>query len=228
MGTPQQNDIAERKNNDLLEKTRSIMFQMNVPKKFWSQGVLTAAYLINRLPSRVLNFKSPYEVLKGRKLDISHLKVFGCVCFVHIQTVHRDKLDPKAAKCIFLGYSSTQKGYKCFNPSTRKLLVSRDVRFSESTPFFSTPDQSLQGEFFQDFLSLPMIGSKFNDDNISQLEVSRECVAVPQMETDLDVPNVPNSPDAPETQMTLPIPSPSQDQSQGHYDYQVEDLDEST
>lgn len=75
---------------------------MNVPKRFWSQEVLTAAYLINRLPSRVLNFKSPYEVLKGRKLDLSHLKLFGCVCFVHVQYAHRDKLDPKAVKCIFL------------------------------------------------------------------------------------------------------------------------------
>ena len=83
------------------------MFHMHVPKKFWSQGVLTATYLINRLPSRVLDFKSPYEVLKGRKLNLSQLKVFGCTCFVHIQSSHRDKLDPRAVKCVFLGYSST-------------------------------------------------------------------------------------------------------------------------
>ena len=50
-GTPQQNSIAERKNRNLFEKTRALMLQMNVPKKFWSQGVMAAAYLINRLPS---------------------------------------------------------------------------------------------------------------------------------------------------------------------------------
>ena len=85
VGTPQQNGVAERKNRDLLEKTRALMFHSNVPKKFWSQGVLTAAYLINRLPSKVLNFKSPYEILKGRQIDLSHLRVFGCTCCVHIQ-----------------------------------------------------------------------------------------------------------------------------------------------
>lgn len=113
VGTPQQNGVAERKNRDLLEKTRALMFQMNVPKKFWSQGVKTAAYLINRLPSRILDSKSPLEVMKGRPLDLSNLRVFGCVCFIHIQDNHRDKLDHTATKCVFLGYSSSQKGYKC-------------------------------------------------------------------------------------------------------------------
>ena len=120
VGTPQQNGVAERKNRDLLEKTRALMLHMNVPKKFWSQWCFSATYLINRLPSRVLNQKSPYEVMKGRKIDLSHLKVFGCTCYVHVASIHRDKLDPRASKCVFLGYSSTQKGYKCYNPSSRK------------------------------------------------------------------------------------------------------------
>ena len=80
-------------------------------KIFGPQGVLTAAYLINRLPSKILNFKSLYEVLKDRQINLSHLRVFRCTCFVHIQAPNRDKLDPKATKCVFLGYSSTQKGY---------------------------------------------------------------------------------------------------------------------
>lgn len=65
--TPQQNGVAERKNRYLLEKTRAIMLQMNVPKCFWSYGVLTATYLVNRLPSRVLDFKCPLEVLQEKK-----------------------------------------------------------------------------------------------------------------------------------------------------------------
>ncbi|XP_068344010.1 uncharacterized protein [Pyrus communis] len=112
VGTPQQNGIAERKNWDLLEKTRALMLQMNVPKRFWSQGVLAATYLINRLPSRVLDTKSPSEVMQNKKGNLSHLRIFGCTCYVHIQSHHRDKLDPKAVKCVFMGYSSTQKGYK--------------------------------------------------------------------------------------------------------------------
>ncbi|KAM2855117.1 hypothetical protein FF1_025475 [Malus domestica] len=138
VGTPQQNSIAERKNRDLLEKTRSLMFQMNVPKRFWSQALLTAAYIINRLPTRVLNSKSPVEVMKGRNINISHLRTFGCTCYVHIQAAHRDKLEPRAVKCVFMGYSSSQKGYKYFNPQNGKVGVSRDVRFDELASFFHT------------------------------------------------------------------------------------------
>ena len=87
--TPQQNGIAERKNRHLLEITRALIFQMNVPKSFWGEVVLTATYLINSLPSRILNYSSPIETLSRffPKFDsYNHLspKIFGCVAFVHI------------------------------------------------------------------------------------------------------------------------------------------------
>ena len=112
VGTPQQNGVAERKNRHLLEVTRSLMFQNNVPKFFWSEAVLTAAYLINRTPSSILQNKSPLETLNKRFMGLDHLRIFGCICFIHIQNKHRDKLDKHAIKCIFLGYSSKKKGYK--------------------------------------------------------------------------------------------------------------------
>ncbi|PRQ36654.1 putative RNA-directed DNA polymerase [Rosa chinensis] len=191
VGTPQQNEIAERKNRDLLEKTRALMFQMNVPKKFWSQGVLTATYLINRLPSRVLGFKSPLEMLKGRKIDLSHLKVFGCTCFVHIQAHQRDKLDPRADKCVFLGYSSTQKGYKCYNYVTRKLIVSRDVRFDEATPYFTRKScDSGQGEFLSDLFPSPNLPI----DEECNLPVNPDVHSDPPMDEDCDLSINPDSP----------------------------------
>jgi transposase InsO family protein len=79
VGTPQQNGVSERKNHDLL-----IMLQMHVPKGFWSYSVLTAVYLINCLPSRILDFKAPLEVLQVTSLKLAHLKVFRCSCFVHL------------------------------------------------------------------------------------------------------------------------------------------------
>ncbi|KAB2614533.1 hypothetical protein D8674_039240 [Pyrus ussuriensis x Pyrus communis] len=115
-----------------------------------------ATYLINRLPSRVLGFKSPMEIVKNRKLDLSHLKVFGCICFVHVQSLHRDKLDPRATKCIFLGYSSTKKGYKCYNPQLKRLIVSKDVRFHETNPYYSKSlDSTSEGEYCLDLFPLP-------------------------------------------------------------------------
>lgn len=83
------------------------MLQMNMPKRFWSQGVMSTAYLINRLPSMVLNFMSPMEMIKGRKVNLTHLKVFVCICFFHVQSLYRDKMYARVAKCILFGNSST-------------------------------------------------------------------------------------------------------------------------
>jgi Integrase core domain/GAG-pre-integrase domain len=127
--TPEQNEVAERKNRHLLEVTRSMMMSMNVPKHLWGQAVLTATYLINRMPSQVLDWKSPIEMLKGKNEDVIPLKTFGCVCFVQDNRPNVGKLDPKAVKCVFVGYSATQKGYVCWSPTERRLFISMDVTF---------------------------------------------------------------------------------------------------
>ena len=93
--------------------------------------------------------KSPLETLSPFYPDIRSSfnlapQVFGCSSFVHIYSHNRGKLDLRALKCVFLGYSSTQKGYKCYHSPTRKLYVSADVTFVENKPDFSTP--YLQGE----------------------------------------------------------------------------------
>jgi Integrase core domain/gag-polypeptide of LTR copia-type len=100
VGTPQQNGVAERKNRHLLEITRALLFSANMSKEYWAVAVRTACYLINRLPSRILGFKIPLEILYNRKIGISHIRVFGCICYVHSQ--EGNKLDPRAHKCILL------------------------------------------------------------------------------------------------------------------------------
>ena len=135
--TPAQNGVAERKNRHLLEVARSMMIAMNVPKHLWGQAVLTAAQLINRMPSRVLDWKSPCEMLKGDNGGILPLKVFGCVCFVKDNRPSVGKLDPRAVKCVFVGYSATQKGYVCWSPIERRLFVSMDVHFREFEPYYT-------------------------------------------------------------------------------------------
>ena len=90
------------------------MLQMNVFKLFWADAVLTATYLLNRMPSRILKGMSPFEMFfPGKNPFLVHPKVFGCVSFVHNHSPNRDKLNPRAYKCIFLGYSHTRKGYRC-------------------------------------------------------------------------------------------------------------------
>uniref|UniRef100_A0A2N9ERL8 Integrase catalytic domain-containing protein n=1 Tax=Fagus sylvatica TaxID=28930 RepID=A0A2N9ERL8_FAGSY len=152
--TPQQNGIAERKNGPILAIARALMLQMHVPKLFWADAVLTAAYLLNRMPSRILKGKSPFEMFFPGKNPFSvPPRVFGCVSFVHNHSPNRDKLDPRAHKCIFLSYSRTQKGYRCYSPSLRKHFVSADVTFFEDIPYYSPQGRQLQ----ESMLSAPVI-----------------------------------------------------------------------
>jgi len=136
-GTPKQNGVAERKNRHLLEVAHTLMFTMNVPKTFWFDAGQTATFLINRMLSCVLNYKSPIKVLSSpASLFPIPPKAFGCICYVHLDKCHRSKLDPKALQCIFLGYVPNQKGYKCYHLATRRQFVSMDVSFHETIPFF--------------------------------------------------------------------------------------------
>lgn len=134
--TPPQNGVAERKNRHILEVARSIMYTMNVPKCLWGEAVLTATYLINRTPSMILGMKSPCELLLGENKFSVPPKVFGCTCFVRDHRPAVNKLDPRAVKCIFIGYPSGQRGYKCWSPSDRRTFVSMDVTFWESNPYY--------------------------------------------------------------------------------------------
>ena len=87
--------------------------------------------------------------------------VFGCVAFVHVSKQHQDKFDPQALCCVFLGYSSTQKGYKCYYPSTRKMIISKDVTFVENQAFFCPSASSHQGESLGGDQVLPILESIF-------------------------------------------------------------------
>ncbi|RVW41270.1 Golgin candidate 5 [Vitis vinifera] len=148
--TPQQNGVAERKNRHLLEVARCLMFSSNVPNYFWGEAILTATYLINRMPSRVLTFQSPRQLFLKQfphtyaaSSDLP-LKVFGCTAFVHVYPQNRSKFAPRANKCIFLGYSPTQKGYKCYSPTNKRFYTTMDVSFFEHVFFY--PKSHVQGE----------------------------------------------------------------------------------
>jgi hypothetical protein len=86
---------------------------------------------MNRTPTTTVHGMTPEEKFTGKKPYVSQLRVFACIAYVHVPDEKRSKLDPKAEKCIFIGYFLEQKGYRCFNPSTQKLQVSRDVVYDE-------------------------------------------------------------------------------------------------
>jgi hypothetical protein len=90
-----------------------------------------ACYLVNRSPSSALDDKNPQEVWIGKKPSLTHLKVFGCDAYVHDPKENRSKLDKKVEKCIFIGYKDGLKGYKIWNPETKKVVYRRNVVFRE-------------------------------------------------------------------------------------------------
>ncbi|PHU09303.1 Endoribonuclease Dicer -like protein 3 [Capsicum chinense] len=135
--TPQQNGIAERKNRHLLETTRTLLIEFHVPLQFWGDAVLTSCYLINKMPSSSFQNKVPHSIL----FPLSQLysippRVFGSTYFVHNLAPRKDKLAPCALKCVFLGYSRVQKGYRCYSPDLRRYFMSADVTFFESRPYY--------------------------------------------------------------------------------------------
>ena len=100
-------------------------------------AVLTVTYLINRTPSRVLAGKAPLHALKPSSTLFSLLpQVFGCTCVVQNRSPNCTILDNKAIRCVFLGYSSMPKGYRCYDPATCHVYHSLDVTFLETVPFF--------------------------------------------------------------------------------------------
>ena len=115
----------------------------------------TAVYLINRMPSKILHFKTPLQTLSTHISLPSILmlppKIFGCFVFVHLHKNQRTKLEPCAVKCLFLGYGLHKKGFRCYDPKTNRTYTTMDVTFLESEIFFPLPvhNSSLQGEITQ-------------------------------------------------------------------------------
>ena len=123
--TPEQNGVAERKNRIILEVTRALFFDSNVPKFLWPEAVATAVYLINRLSTKILGMKTPLQILSSLT-DIPTpltlpLKIFGCSVYVHVPKHERSKFSACALKCIFLGYGINQKGYRCYHQGLGRL-----------------------------------------------------------------------------------------------------------
>ena len=88
---------------------RSMLFSVNLPKTFWAEAILTAAYLVNQCPSTAIEFKTLEDKWNGKPPDLSHLRIFGCSAYAH---QGEGKLEPRALKCLFLGYPISTKGYR--------------------------------------------------------------------------------------------------------------------
>ncbi|WVZ64163.1 hypothetical protein U9M48_013726, partial [Paspalum notatum var. saurae] len=125
--TLQQKGVAERMNRTIISRARCILSNAGLNKRFWAEAASTAYYLINRSASITLDKKTPIEVWSGFPADYSQLRVFGCIAYAHVDN---GKLEPRAIKCIFLGY---QSGVKVVQPPQHSIAADRSVRTRKPT-----------------------------------------------------------------------------------------------
>ncbi|GJZ16433.1 putative RNA-directed DNA polymerase [Tanacetum coccineum] len=128
--TPQQNGIVERKHTHLFNVARSLIFQGGIPLNMWTECVLIATYLINKLPTSVLNGKSPYDLVYNKPPSLKHLRSFCCLAYATILSNH-DKFKSRSEKCVLVGYSNYKKGYKFWSLDNKQVIYSRDIKFFE-------------------------------------------------------------------------------------------------
>ena len=130
--TPQQNGIAERKNRTVMNMVRSMIANKKVPRVFWTEAVRWTFYVLNRCPTVAVKNITPQEAWSGIKPSVEHFRVWGCIAHVHISDQRRTKLDDKSTPCVLIGFSEESKGYRLYNPKTKKVMTSRDVVFEET------------------------------------------------------------------------------------------------
>jgi hypothetical protein len=133
--SPQQNGVVERKNRTLLDMVRTMLDEYKTLDRFWAEVINTACYSINRLYLHRILKKTSYELLTGKKPNVSYFRVFGSKCFILVKRGRKSKFTPKAVEGFLLGYDSNTRAYRVFNKSTGLVNVSCDIVFDETNGF---------------------------------------------------------------------------------------------
>jgi len=125
---PNQNGVAERCFRTLFERTRSMLYDAQMPPSMWGEAIMTVMYLRNLSPTKSLRAMVPYEMFTSKKAYVGHLRVFGCIAYHHDEDPHLRKLDYKSNKCRLVGYEGHNK-FRLWNG--RRIITSANVQFDE-------------------------------------------------------------------------------------------------
>lgn len=163
---PEQNGIAERKNRTLMEATRSMLAESSLPKAFWAEATSTANFVFNRLVDPKTK-KSPHELLFKENPNTMEFQEFGADAYIMIPYEKRRKLDDKAVKVKFVGYSESSKGYRLADKNYR-IHVSREVKFVNSKDqFTNNSHRDISCENFE----IELEGQRREEDELIEIEV---------------------------------------------------------
>lgn len=158
---PQQNGVAERSNRTVVEMARCLRLESGLDKELWAEACKTSVYVLNRVPSAVLDGQTPYFKLFGRQARLDHLKVFGCRAYVQIYANERTKLDPKAWRGIMVGYDEHNgRCYRVYDPVRKVIRRTVHVTFEESVfPAKEEKKSGLNGE-----IRMPAVEAERNEE----------------------------------------------------------------
>jgi hypothetical protein len=138
--TSRQNGKAERIIRSVNNVIRTLLIQASLPRRYWTEGLHIATYLLNYLPTMTVQAACPHLALFDSMPSYEHLCVFGCTCYPNMTATVPNKLSPRSTWCVFLGYFADHKGYHCLDLSTNCLIVSRHVVFDEDNfPLVASP-----------------------------------------------------------------------------------------
>jgi hypothetical protein len=132
--TSPQNGKSERIIHSVNKVIRTLLIQASLLGRYWVERLHTATYLLNRLPTMVIQAACPHLALIGSAPSYEHLRVYGYTCYPNMTTTAPHKLCSRSTRCVFLGYSTDHKGYRCLDLSTNRLIVSRHVVFDGQFP----------------------------------------------------------------------------------------------
>ncbi|WVZ69170.1 LOW QUALITY PROTEIN: hypothetical protein U9M48_018003 [Paspalum notatum var. saurae] len=191
--TSQQNGVVEGKNGTLITLARSMLDEYGTSEKFWAEAINTACYAFNRLYPHCLLDKTPYELLNGRKPNISYFRVFRCKCYIYKKRQHLGK------HCdigFLLGYSSKSKAYRVFNEATGFVEEAYDVEFDESNGSQGVHVDVVDTDeepFVKAMKNMPIGDIKPKEDKDERTKLPNEDVHVPQEQIheqtqDVDIP----------------------------------------
>jgi hypothetical protein len=107
--------------------------EYKTPRKFWAEAINTACYISNRVFLRSKLGKTSYELRFGHQPKVSHLRVFGCKCFV-LKSGNLDKFEARSTDGLFLGYPTYTRGYRVLILGTNKIVETCEVSFDEASP----------------------------------------------------------------------------------------------
>ncbi|KAK1417324.1 hypothetical protein QVD17_26451 [Tagetes erecta] len=203
--TSPQNGRSERMIRRINDIIRALLFHAHIPPTFWVEALHTATYLHNILPTKRLHYQTPAFALYARQPTYDHLRVFGCACYPNMSAIQPHKLSPRSIQCVFLGYPSDFRGYRCYDPLTGKVHLSRHVIFDEHTFPFHKPLSPTNYQFLDD--CNPILHQMFHPPTSNMPSPSVNTTTAPLSSQNPSQPS-------PTTHTTSPPPSTHQSTSQ--------------